>query len=148
MWLSKFGLTGLKVVCKTASEINAEGGQEIGRINFGGAIFNQYANPANTDLVQGISPKGFEEIFFARLAIDLRMKSPMSEYYISIVGAAKNFETAIEDLKEKIERRVFASQSTAPVIYAPEGGMLAPNAECSTEYLKALGYRSIKICRL
>lgn len=147
IWLNYFGSSGLDVVCKTDSGICAEGGQDLGCINWGGAVFNQYANPANTDFIQSTASKAFEEMYFARLVIDLRTShiAGQSEFR-SLLGAANDFETAAEDLKEKIEKRIIRAHYDT--MFAPKGIQWAGNQTYSEKDLVRKGYRSVVVSDL
>ena len=132
--LNYFGPSGLDVVCKTASEIKAEGGQDIGRINWGGTEFPEFWDPGKSHTC--------EEIYFARLIIDLKTShSDAAPEYRSVVGAAKDFETAVEDLREKIEKRVLGAHHDT--MLAPDNVAWAGNCVYSEPFLIKNGYRDI-----
>jgi hypothetical protein len=135
-WLNEFGANGLDIVCKTATEIRAEGGQDVGRINWGGAEFNQAYESARPD-------SRIVEIYFVRLAIDLKVsRSDAITSFPSVVGGGgSNFDIAVEDLQEKIEKRVLRSHYDT--MFAPDGVAWAGNETYSERDLFQKGYRSI-----
>ncbi len=135
VWLQEFGDNGLDIVCKTATEIRAEGGQDVGRINWGGAEFNQVYESAQPD-------SRIAEIYFARLAIDLKVsQSDATTAFRSVVGGGSNFGIAVKDLREKIEKRVLRSHYDT--MFALKGVAWADNETYSERELFQKGYRSI-----
>lgn len=135
-WLNIFGENGRNVTCVTASELKSLGGQDIRRINWGGAVYNQASSiPCSAEDYHGES----SDIYLARLAVDARSWGSPESSYRSVVGAStKDFEGAVLDLKDRLKDRIV--RYSWPVLFTTDENNIAGNAEFSKNELLERGY--------